>query len=69
MDTDYVVPTDVDRIQARVLKVSDDGVGETETWSQEFLLSSEEGARPRALFASRVVRRRARGKAIWIEGS
>ena len=46
MDTDYLVPTDVDRIQARILKVSDDGVGETETWSQVFLLSSEEEPGP-----------------------
>jgi hypothetical protein len=46
MDTDYLVPTDVDRIQARVLKVSEDGVGETETWSQVFSLSSEEAPGP-----------------------
>ena len=46
MDTDYLVPTDVDRIQARVLKVSEDGVGETETWSQVFLLSGGEEPGP-----------------------
>ena len=68
MDTDYLVPTDVDRIQARVLKVSEDGVGETETWSQVFLLSSGEEPGPGlySLPASFGVVPR---KAIWIEGS
>lgn len=36
MDTDYDVPTEVDRIRARVLKVSEDGTDEVETWNQEF---------------------------------
>ncbi len=38
MDTDYQVPSEVDRIRARVLKVSEDGLTEKETWSEEFPL-------------------------------
>lgn len=42
MDTDYAVPSEVDRIRARVSKVVDDGTttNEVETWSKEFALSS-----------------------------
>ena len=42
MDTDYVVPTEIDRIGIRVLKVSDDGSDEIETWSKEFPLATED---------------------------
>jgi hypothetical protein len=42
MDTDYDVPVEVDRVQARVYKVSEDGTEEVQTWSREFMLTAEE---------------------------
>lgn len=46
MDTDYETPTEVDRIRARVFKVSEDGTEEVETWSREFMLASEDAPGP-----------------------
>lgn len=42
MDTDYDVPTEVDRIRVRVLKVAEDGAKEAQTWSREFMLTTEQ---------------------------
>ena len=46
MDTDYAVPTEVDRVRARVAKIveTDGGVEEVETWVRVFPLSSDEPA-------------------------
>ncbi len=45
MDTDYAAPGEVDRIRARVSKISetDEGPQERETWLQEFLVTSQDG--------------------------
>jgi hypothetical protein len=44
MDTDYGVPTEIDRIRMRVLKMSEDGSEEVETWRKDFLLADGDSA-------------------------
>lgn len=48
MDTDYAAPAEVDRIRARVSKITeaDDGPEELETWHREFLVTTEVGGGP-----------------------
>lgn len=48
MDTDYVVPAEVDRIRARVSQTVDDqqGNAEVETWSEVFSLSDDTSPEP-----------------------
>jgi hypothetical protein len=48
MDTDYAVPTEVDRIRARVSKVleTDSGSEETETWRDEFAVVKNSPGEP-----------------------
>ena len=45
MDTDYAVPSEVDRIRARVFKLVEDGTAqkEVETWNSVFALAEENG--------------------------
>ena len=48
MDTDYVVPGEVDRLHARVAKVveTDEGEQEIETWSHVFFVANDAGRGP-----------------------
>ena len=50
MDTDYVVPAEVDRIRARVAKVveSEAGTEERETWARVFAVSNDAAVEPDA---------------------
>ena len=50
MDTDYAVPSEVDRVRARVAKMveTDGGLEEVQTWERVFSLSNQEPAPPGA---------------------
>ena len=50
MDTDYLLPTEVDRVRARIAKMveTDGGLDEVQTWERMFSVSNQEPAPPGA---------------------